>query len=550
MSAAEPVQTPKVKRSQFIDKLHDLLENPHDPDSLRWSPDGAAFEITTHEAKARAALSPKWDFRSLSSFIRQLSYYNFKRLSDRRRSSERRSSTTSYIVFHHPSGFFIRGDKSRLDGIIRKTRPKTQQSRRQSIASNLSTDDSLSSAPAAAAWSTGVGDAAQAGPSGLPSPSSPFSYTPVPGLAKSYQGPPATNDPAWRPYHASGWPPAASHSPFVQQQQMYSVAPMPGSLPPMGFDPTLPPLDQQHALRRSSLSEFKISPEPKVHDLQTNAHGQAYLPNVAQMPPHQPFPHATFAFPAQPFPPNPAYHPHAPPYDAYASHLPTDSHPHSPYPSGLPFSFDPTQPRGSGSSYGTGTSFSSRSSGQSLVPPPPVHPHPHAQRLSIAGGAVPSPPYSYSSADAEEDGSVPPQGQGSYPPSRQGEYPPQQAQVDYRRESVHDPSSIDPHQPLDQHPQAHHQLPPLPLQPHQTHQFNPSPAAIPPPPPPPQAETGGPQLLHPQPQHQALVDVEWRHDGDGGGGGADLAGQFGGWAAGGGAAGGGKEGGPEGEEVA
>ncbi|BGP32495.1 hypothetical protein JCM10296v2_004276 [Rhodotorula toruloides] len=546
MSAAEPVQTPKVKRSQFIDKLHDLLENPHDPDSLHWSPDGTAFEITTHEAKAKAALSPKWDFRSLSSFIRQLSYYNFKRLSDRRRSSERRSSTTSYILFHHPSGFFVRGDKSRLDGIIRKTRPKTPQSRRQSVASNLSTDDSLPSAPAPAAWSTGVGNAAQAGPSGLPSPSSPFSYTPVPGLAKSYQGPPATNDPAWRPHHASGWPPAAAPSPFVQQQQMYSVAPMPGSLPPIGFDSTLPPLDQQHALRRSSLSEFKISPEPKVHDLQTNAHGQAYLPNVAQMQPHQP-PHASFAFPAQPFPPTPAYHPHAPPYDAYASHLPTDSH--SPYPSGLPFSFDPTHQRGSGSSYGTGTSFSSRSLGQSLVPPPPVHPH--AQRLSIAGGAVPSPPYSYSSADAEEDGSVPPQGQaqgqGSYPPSRQGEYPPQH--VDFRRGSIHDPSSIDPHQPLDPHHQTHHQLPPLPLQLHQTHQFNPSPAAIPPPPAP-QADPGGPQLLHPQPQHQALVD--WRHDGGtggGAGGGGDPAGQFGGWAGFGGAAGG-KEEVREGDQVA
>lgn len=36
---------------------------------------------------------------SLSSFIRQLSYYSFKRLSDRRRSAERRSSVPSFIVF-------------------------------------------------------------------------------------------------------------------------------------------------------------------------------------------------------------------------------------------------------------------------------------------------------------------------------------------------------------------------------------------------------------------------------------------------------------------
>jgi hypothetical protein len=36
---------------------------------------------------------------SLSSFIRQLSYYSFKRLSDRRRSAERRSNQAAYIVF-------------------------------------------------------------------------------------------------------------------------------------------------------------------------------------------------------------------------------------------------------------------------------------------------------------------------------------------------------------------------------------------------------------------------------------------------------------------
>ncbi|BGP25043.1 heat shock transcription factor [Rhodotorula toruloides] len=528
MSAVDPVQTPKVKRSQFIDKLHDLLDNPLDPDSLRWSPDGTAFEITTHEAKAKAALSPKWDFRSLSSFIRQLSYYNFKRLSDRRRSSERRGSATSYIVFHHPSGFFVRGDKSRLDGIVRKTRPKTPQSRRQSIVSNLSTDGS-----------SGVADAAQAGPSGLPSPSSPFSYTPVPGLAKSYQGPPATHDSAWRPYHSTGWPPAATPSPFAQQQQVYNVAPVPGSLPPLGFDPTLPPLDQQNALRRSSLSEFKISPEPKAPDLQTNAQGQAYLPNVGQMQHQQP--HASFAFPALPFP-HPAFHAHAPPpqphYDHYqhAQHLPAD--PHAPtYPSGLPFSFDPTQPRGSGSSYGS-TSFSSRSSGQSLIPP--LHPQ---ARLSIAAGAVPSPPYSYSSASAsaEDDGSVPPQtqaqAQGSYPPSRQGDYPYQQ-QADYRRGSIHDLSAVDPHhQSLDPHAQhqTHHQLPPLPLQ---TQQYNPSPAAMPAPPSQSHA-SGGPQLLHPQPRHQALMD--WRQ------GGGDPAGQFGGWAGFAGGGGGGNEEGQQGE---
>ncbi|KAL8283148.1 hypothetical protein RQP46_005926 [Phenoliferia psychrophenolica] len=42
---------------------------------------------------------------SLSSFIRQLSYYNFK----------------------HPSGFFVQGDASRLHGIVRKTRNRPEK---------------------------------------------------------------------------------------------------------------------------------------------------------------------------------------------------------------------------------------------------------------------------------------------------------------------------------------------------------------------------------------------------------------------------------------
>ncbi|KAM0755558.1 hypothetical protein T439DRAFT_320252 [Meredithblackwellia eburnea MCA 4105] len=116
----------KASRSQFIEKLHNLLEHPLDPTSLRWVSHDA-FEITCHDGRARHALSPSWDFRSLSSFIRQLSYYNFKRLSDRRRSSERRSSASGYIVFSHPSGFFLQGDASRLHGIVRKTRNRPEK---------------------------------------------------------------------------------------------------------------------------------------------------------------------------------------------------------------------------------------------------------------------------------------------------------------------------------------------------------------------------------------------------------------------------------------
>ncbi|KAM0753085.1 hypothetical protein T439DRAFT_346762 [Meredithblackwellia eburnea MCA 4105] len=116
-------------RSQFIQKLHETLQRAEFPDDLRWTSHDT-FEITVDDFRARQALSTSWDFRSLSSFIRQLSYYGFKRLSDRRRSVERRASAgSSFIVFAHPSGNFVKDDNSRLDQISRKTRARKPSNR-------------------------------------------------------------------------------------------------------------------------------------------------------------------------------------------------------------------------------------------------------------------------------------------------------------------------------------------------------------------------------------------------------------------------------------
>ncbi|GAA5820943.1 hypothetical protein JCM11251_001887 [Rhodosporidiobolus azoricus] len=130
---------PKAPRSQFLQKLHSLLENPLDPDGLRWVNDDS-FEISSKDAVAIRALSPQFEFHSLSSFIRQLSYYSFRRLSDRRRSTERRASHTGYIVFSHPTGFFVRGDPSKLNQIVRKARNRPEKGRRISMCSAASDD--------------------------------------------------------------------------------------------------------------------------------------------------------------------------------------------------------------------------------------------------------------------------------------------------------------------------------------------------------------------------------------------------------------------------
>jgi hypothetical protein len=55
-----------------------LLEHPQDSEALNWTTGGTSFKVTSNETKALAALAPNCGFRSFSSFIRQLSYYDFK----------------------------------------------------------------------------------------------------------------------------------------------------------------------------------------------------------------------------------------------------------------------------------------------------------------------------------------------------------------------------------------------------------------------------------------------------------------------------------------
>ncbi|GAA5930141.1 uncharacterized protein JCM15063_004726 [Sporobolomyces koalae] len=118
-------------RSQFLVKLHRLLERSTDPDSLRWTSDND-FEVTVNEKDAIAALCPEFSFRSLSSFVRQLSYYNFKRLSDRRRrTAELRVANDGYIRFTHDTAFFIRGDATLISRITR--RPRVRRLRHHSV---------------------------------------------------------------------------------------------------------------------------------------------------------------------------------------------------------------------------------------------------------------------------------------------------------------------------------------------------------------------------------------------------------------------------------
>ncbi|GAA5857860.1 hypothetical protein JCM1840_000940 [Sporobolomyces johnsonii] len=262
--------TAKPKRSQFIEKLHGLLESPLDAESLRWcGPD--SFEITCNEQKARAALSPSFNFRSLSSFIRQLSYYNFKRLSDRRRSSERRSSATAFIVFTHPSGFFLRGDSTQLEGISRKTRARPDKQRRASAVSTGSVEDvpapvastSTNAWPAPPDYRYPLPQAAAVPNASLPQ--STYAYGPPAPHLRPYHSPQMNNDPHanWRGYTPSLWP----------NQQIPPPAPDPrfayAPIPPNSYSHSDPHSQPQHNLdRRHSIGDpTGLSPRSKASEL-------------------------------------------------------------------------------------------------------------------------------------------------------------------------------------------------------------------------------------------------------------------------------------------
>ncbi|BGP40502.1 hypothetical protein JCM10450v2_004486 [Rhodotorula kratochvilovae] len=441
--AQAPSQPPRVKRSQFIEKLHDLLEHPYDPDSLRWTPDGEGFEITTNEPKARNALSPKWDFRSLSSFIRQLSYYNFKRLSDRRRSTERRGSSANYIVFSHPTGFFLKGDNSKLDGIVRKTRTRpTDKPRRDSLASTASADDTAAPSPFSLYDGGDLQYGAHAGPSYSNGPVPSFGFAPPGQAPRPYQPPSLPPDTLanWRNYQAGfqNVPPVA---PPDIPRFGFAAPPMGPPAPHMQYDYSQGPPPPPQGYRRGSLSEFKVgvSPRSKPADLPGTAAYQSTMRTHSPLGLHDPATAngAPFhsPYPAPSFPPHP-HHPSGVSHEyLYPGHAPPP--PHGPsVPSGLPaLSYDP---QGHRSSYPP-----SSTSGYAPMPPvlqPPTIPsllpnHLQTQPHLAAGGSggpggagdvLPSPTYS-----SEEDGHPPPgapSNRAFFPPTYPSNPPPPHGQ--------------------------------------------------------------------------------------------------------------------------
>ncbi|GAA5904244.1 hypothetical protein JCM8208_006815 [Rhodotorula glutinis] len=229
-SSTAVVAPPKAPRSHFLAKLHSILENPLDPNGLRWVTDDS-FEISSKDAVAIHALSPAFEFRSLSSFIRQLSYYSFRRLSDRRRSTERRNSNPGYVLFQHPSGFFVRGDPSQLSKIVRKARTRPEKGRRASECSTASDET-------------------------YPSTLHPYPMPAWPPTNDYRSSFPTDRPPLQLPSFGSSFSAAGAPRTSSETTQWRAYAPTTGAW----LDPNRGDGERYAPPRRSSLGEFKLTP--------------------------------------------------------------------------------------------------------------------------------------------------------------------------------------------------------------------------------------------------------------------------------------------------
>jgi hypothetical protein len=97
----------RKKATQFLTHLHDAISNKQFNEMLSWSEDGSYFMIVQPETFAETVLPLYYRHNKLTSFIRQLNMYGFKK----------RVSTLGYMAYAHQ--YFLRDSKDELHLIER-----------------------------------------------------------------------------------------------------------------------------------------------------------------------------------------------------------------------------------------------------------------------------------------------------------------------------------------------------------------------------------------------------------------------------------------------
>jgi hypothetical protein len=99
----------------FIMKLWKMVNDPNCDDLISWSDNGQSF-IIIDPAKFSQELSKYFKHNNLSSFIRQLNMYGFRKVATIENTGL--NPNNDDLHFYHPE--FIRGHKDRLENIKRK----------------------------------------------------------------------------------------------------------------------------------------------------------------------------------------------------------------------------------------------------------------------------------------------------------------------------------------------------------------------------------------------------------------------------------------------
>ncbi|GLB34523.1 putative heat shock factor [Lyophyllum shimeji] len=102
----------------FLQKLHEMVNDPNNADLIRWSEAGDSFYVLDHERFAREVLGRWFKHQNFASFVRQLNMYGFHKIPHLQQGVLRSDSDTEFWNFAHAN--FHRGQPDLLCLIQRK----------------------------------------------------------------------------------------------------------------------------------------------------------------------------------------------------------------------------------------------------------------------------------------------------------------------------------------------------------------------------------------------------------------------------------------------
>ncbi|KAF5378338.1 hypothetical protein D9615_008707 [Tricholomella constricta] len=116
-----PVPVQKSSRQvvpAFLQKLHEMVNDPNNHELIRWSEAGDSFYVLDHERFAREVLGRWFKHQNFASFVRQLNMYGFHKIPHLQQGVLRSDTDTEFWNFAHAN--FHRGQPDLLCLIQRK----------------------------------------------------------------------------------------------------------------------------------------------------------------------------------------------------------------------------------------------------------------------------------------------------------------------------------------------------------------------------------------------------------------------------------------------